>query len=387
MGKTTLSAIKAIHFALANNNACILIISAGLRQSMILFDKILQFIDDAVPARMLLDYESRTKVRFMNGSEIIALPCGRDGATLRGFTADMVILDEAAFIPRIIIDSVIRPTMITRSKARMIMISTPWMRDHPFYEALSKPELEFKNYAWPTRMNPMVTEKQLELEKETIGEFAFNREYNAQFIDDQFSYLPSDLVLSCTEDYALNGEPLNGGKYHGEYLIGVDFGKHADHSAVAVLEKIESGLRVVYLKEFPLETSYTTVIGTVKRLNEAYSFCAGCVDQTGVGEGPYEEIKQFTRVIEGVTLTAPVKEDILGKMKLALEQGKLILPRANSQLLIQITSQRCEPTTSGTLKFSHPAGTHDDQLWSLALAIYASQQQIRPAFKPITRSF
>jgi hypothetical protein len=101
----------------------------------------------------------------------------------------------------------------------------------------------------------MVTSKQLELEKQTIGEFAFNREYNAAFIDDQFSYLPSGLVLSCTDDYALNGEPTIGEKYHGEYLIGVDFGKHADHSAVAILEKFESGLRLVYLKEFPLETS------------------------------------------------------------------------------------------------------------------------------------
>lgn len=354
---------------------------------MILFDRILQFIDAAIPARVLLIYRSRTKVRFANGSEIVALPCGRDGSTLRGFTADMVILDEANFIPRIVIDSVIRPTMITRPKARMIMISTPWMRDHPFYEAMSKPELRFETYTWPTSMNPMVTEKQLELEKETIGEFAFNREYNAAFIDDQFSYLPSGLVLSCTDEYALNGEPATGEMYHGEYLIGIDFGKHADHSAVAVLEKVESGLRLVYLKEFPLETSYTAVIGTVRRLNEAYSFGAGCLDKTGVGEGPYEEIRQFMRVIEGVTLTAPMKEDVLGKMKLVLEQGKLMLPRDNSQLLIQMTAQRCEPTASGTLKFSHPAGTHDDQLWSLALAVHASQQQTRPAFKPITRSF
>jgi hypothetical protein len=44
-------------------------------------------------------------------------------------------------------------------------------------------------------------------------------------------------------------------------------------------------------------------------------------------------------------------------------------------------------TKSGTVKFSHLAGTHDDQLWSLALAVYASQQQTRPNFKSITRSF
>ncbi|MGA8904681.1 MAG: hypothetical protein WB661_06705 [Candidatus Bathyarchaeia archaeon] len=237
-------------------------------------------------------------------------------------------------------------------------------------------------------MNPTVTSEQLELERRTIGDFAFNREYNAAFMDDQFSFLPSELVLSCTDGkYALNRDPLQAEKYRGQFLIGIDFGKHADHSAIAILEKVGDNLRLVYLKELPLETPYTAAIGTVRRLHEAYAFAAGCLDKTGVGEGPYEEIKQFMREIEGVTLTAQMKEDIMGKLKLALEQGRLTLPRDNPQLLVQMTAQQCETTKSGTLKFSHPPGTHDDQLWSLALAIYASKQQTRPNFKPITRSF
>lgn len=67
---------------------------------MILFDRILDFTQTAIPARALMVYRTRTKIRFANGSEIVALPCGRDGSTLRGFTADMVILDECNFIPR-----------------------------------------------------------------------------------------------------------------------------------------------------------------------------------------------------------------------------------------------------------------------------------------------
>ncbi len=255
-----------------------------------------------------------------------------------------------------------------------------------FSGVISKPELGFKAYTWPSSISPLITPAKLELERNTIGEYDFNREYNAAFIDDEFSYLPSNLVLSCTDDYELNGEPRPGDRLRGEYLVGIDFGKHADHSAIAVLEKVGDCLRLVYLNELPLETSYTSVIGTVRRLNEVYAFAAGCLDKTGVGEGPYEEIKQFMRGMEGVTLTAQVKEDLMGKLKLALEQGRLILPRDNPQLLVQMTAQQCEPTKSGTLRFSHPAGTHDDQLWSLALAIYASQQQTRPNFKPITRS-
>jgi hypothetical protein len=110
----------------------------------------------------------------------------------------------------------------------------------------------------------------------------------------------------------------------------------------------------------------------VRLLNEAYRFAAGYLDQTGVGEGPHEEIREFMPQMKGVTLTAPLKQDILGRLRLAMENHKLTIPRDNSRLLVQITSQQCEPTKSGTLKFNHPPGTHDDLLWALALGTHSA---------------
>ena len=114
---------------------------------------------------------------------------------------------------------------------------------------------------------------------------------------------------------------------------------------------------------------------------KAYRFSAGYLDQTGVGEGPYEEIKQFMPTITGVTLTAPMKEDVMGRLRLTMEQHRLIVPRDDSLILVQITSQRCEPAATGKLKFSHPTGTHDDCLWAPSLAVYASQEPLFPQLK------
>src|SRR5208282_1715435 len=197
VGKTTLAAIKTLHFALFHNSVRVLVISAGLRQSIYLFDKILELMDSCVLAKALKTDQSRTKVRFANGSEIIALPCGRQGSTLRGFSADLLVVDEANFVPRFVIESVISPMLIARPNAKRIYLSTPWMKDHPFYEAFTKPELGFKTYTWPTAKNPKVTVEDLEREKLLIGEYNFNREYNAMFLDDQFTYFPSTLVLNC----------------------------------------------------------------------------------------------------------------------------------------------------------------------------------------------
>jgi phage FluMu gp28-like protein len=370
VGKTTLAAIKALHHALSNRFVRVLVVSAGLRQSMILFDKITALIDACIPARALRTYSTRTRVRFANGSEIVALPCGRDGSTLRGYTADLVILDEANFIPRIVIESVIRPTLITRPKARMIMISTPWMKDHPFYEAMNNAGLGFKTYSWPTRMNPLVGQERLERERLTIGEYDFNREYNSIFQDDEFTYFSSSLVLACADDYELdNNETAPKLARNGEYHIGIDFGKHGDHSAIVILQKIaDDQIRLVYLKEFQLGTPYRDVIGWVRRLNGSYRLTGGCLDRTGVGEAPYEEIREFMPQIKGTTLTVQAKEDLMGKLKLAMENQKITLPLDERRLLTQITSQQCKPLATGNLQFTHPSGTNDDLLWALALA-------------------
>ena len=361
VGKTTLAAIKALHFALANRKSHVLIVSAGLRQSMILFRKIEEFIDDSIAATALLTDETHTRVKFTNGSEITALPCGREGSTLRGFTSDMSILDECNFMPKTVINSVIRPTTITRPDARIIMLSTPWTKDHPFYDAMTKPELQFKTYNWPTSINPQTTKEGLELERKTMGEYDFNREYNAQFIDDQFSYFPSKLILACTDSYQLDPEPKPGENKKGAYYVGIDFGKHQDHSAIAITQEQSAyNLRLTYLREFQLETPYSTVIANIQTLNAQYRFRGGYLDQTGVGEPAYEEVRKFAPTIKGIVLTARSKQDILGNLLLTMEHGGVTIPRDSPRLLTQLTQQRCEPTLQGTMKFTHPTGAHDD---------------------------
>jgi len=296
--------------------------------------------------------------------------------TLRGFTADMTILDEANYIQGDIINSVIRPTTITRTDSRLVMISTPGIKKHPFYDAITKPELGFKTYTWPTSMNPKASKEQLDLERRTIGEYAYNKEYNAQFLDEESAYFPSNLVLSCTEDYELNPKLDPPKRLVGQFYIGIDLGKHADHSTIIILNKISNNpqIRLIYMHEFQLETPYNDVIQWIKHLRTIYRFTSGCLDQTGVGELPYENIKQFMPNIKGLTLTAQTKTTLMTELRLAMENHQLIIPQ-NTHLLSQITSQQCKPSNSGQLLFTHPPQSHDDLLWALALANHATLEK------------
>lgn len=77
---------------------------------------------------------TRTMIQLNHGSRTVALPCGSDGVTLRGYNASLVVIDEATFMPEDIIASVIFP-MLATTNGNAIVLSTPWGRNHIFYRS------------------------------------------------------------------------------------------------------------------------------------------------------------------------------------------------------------------------------------------------------------
>ena len=104
------------------------------------------------------------------------------------------------------------------------------------------------------------------------------------------------------------------------------------------------------------------------------------IDRTGVGEFFVEQAAKEIKKIRGIMLSLPEKENIMVSMKRKMEKGQLRIPY-DSELINEINVERYEQTQTNQTKFSHPNGTHDDRLWALALAIYASIPDI-PRFVP-----
>jgi phage FluMu gp28-like protein len=391
VGKTTLAAIKSLHFAFFHPDVTVLIVSSTLRQSMILFSKIRTMIESNPILRMKVKNSTRTMIEFDHGSRIVALPCGPTGYSLRGHTADMIILDEANFVPEEIVDGVIRPMLIAKPNSRFIMLSTPWTQDHPFYRAVTVKKLGFHVYSWPTSLNPLVSAAKLKADRNALDGLTFRREYEAQFVEERNNYFPSQLISNCVDgtcELLTDQEVLDTEyEYEGVFHLGVDFGKRADHSVLAVLEcDTHQILTLVYLKEFPLQTNYATVIGLIKRVDDAFGFESVTLDQTGVGEAPVEDVQRFLRNAEGVILTNKMKLDILSNLQLLFQHEKLRIPLERS-LIAQINEQQYDISKTGELTFSHPARSHDDQLWSLALSAWGARKPAGPSFLPISRSF
>jgi phage FluMu gp28-like protein len=322
----------------------------------------------------------RTVITCRNSSRIVALPCTRE--TLRGYSASQVLVDESAFIKddETIFYNVLFP-MLQAKNGKLIASSTPWAKDSVFYKFTEDPIFSKHKVTIDEVIEAKLTTKEFieEMRQRTPSE-RFRREYLAEFVEDELSYFSQKLLTSCidselapiTDDWTKKTNAPAG-----RYFLGVDFGKKVDHSVIAVVRwnRKEEYAELVGMVRFPLETKYASVIGMVKIIcDKLHNVEKVLVDQTGVGEYITEEMKDahILSRIEGVMLTIQSKQEILGYMKNIMEQEALSL-YYDPEIITEINVERYEVTKAGQLQFSHPEASHDDRLWALALAVYATR--------------
>jgi hypothetical protein len=383
-GKTTTIAAKAIHFAYTHPNTTTLIISPSLRQSMIMFDKIQTLTTQNQLLTKSITRKTHTIIQLTNNSQIIALPCSEN--LLRGYTAQLAICDEAAFIPEKTITQIIFP-MLSTTNGTAIFLSTPWDKNHFFYRAFLNPA--YSTHKTKSAECPQIKPEFLQEMQQNMTHESFLMEYEAEFVEALNSYFPQDLIRKCVESaQKLNLElhtNLEQDFPKGKYYAGLDSGKLQDYSVLSVAKVEDNTIKLFYMHEFPLETPYSQVIGHLAKANEKFLFQKVLVDQTGVGEPILEEIRsQGMNCVEGLKFTAETKEELLTGLKILMEQERLAIPY-HRRLCEQINEQQYAYSKSGHLQFSHSPNSHDDMLWSLALAVKASRTEPQPKLWVLSR--
>ncbi|MDG6905648.1 MAG: hypothetical protein JRN20_07685 [Nitrososphaerota archaeon] len=332
--------------------------------------------------RKSVSFRSRTKVKFTNGSEITALPCGTFGNTLRGYTAHQIIMDEAAFMPQQVISEVLMP-MLATTNGIVIMLSSPFDRDHIFYKCFTSPR--WSKYHFPSSMNPLITREYLDEQLQLHGEKIFAQEYLAEFVDDERVYFPMPLlranVHSCTSNPCNYCSIISDSKNLPEarrLYGGYDPGGKSDPGAFVVVERMkDNSLRVVHTKSYLAnkqeENLYTNFTMAISDYHKKFGLSKLAVDSTGLGSPIVEQCKQQKLPAEGLQLTIISKEEILSNVQLLLENRRLLLPN-DMTLLTNLNCITGERSAAGHFVFSHAQGTHDDLAYALALACQAANK-------------
>jgi len=372
-----------------------LIISSTQRQSMIMFDYCYHTIQSNPLMREMIKHPgtTRTTIRLKPslGGRLVALPCSPD--KLRGFHPDWVFCDEASIVPSEMITSEIMP-MLTKPNCHFVMSGTPKSFDHILRRAFLDRE-RYSVHHYPSHTSPLVSEGRLGEWKLDMTEEEWAREVEARWTELTNVFFPMDLIISCVDPelgdpdspnrYFNDLEKIHRGSLRGSFYAGLDVGKQIDHSVLAVVQKINGKRRLIYKHQFPLGTPYPDVIGHVARAEQIFGFASTLVDKTGVGDVIVDEMEEIgLGNVKGMVLVDPCKEEILTYLKLLMEQKKLGILSDDAELIAQINEQQYEylqPKTARErvhLKFWHPPRRHDDQLFALSLACYASKE-IEPA--------
>jgi len=367
VGKTEMCAADAIYHAYDESDSTILIVAPTQRQSSEMFRRVgeqLRGIENK-NERFDLDItrETQTQIEFGNNSRIVCLPSGTDGSNIRGYSADMVIADEAAFIPDEIFTSVILP-MLATTEGTLALASTPFGKSGFLYDEawLNRDDDRWHVVHISAKESPNVPDSFVEEQRGTLTDTEFRQEILGEFVESGEKYLPTDIVMPCVRDddpnerAALNAETT---------YLGVDVARAGDDRTVyIVMDEAGDVVRV----ESEETSKMTGVVGRIKRLDSEYDFARVNIDENAVGGGVVDFAEHdLGGKINPVAFSNESKQEMYQALKRCLEDKELSLPD-HGRLVHELTALEYDFTPTGKLKVEHPPGGHDDFADAVALA-------------------
>ncbi len=204
-GKSLTISILAVIEALKNPNGHIVIVGPTDRQAGELFAKILMHVKNA-PIGSEVESSTQRAMVMKNGCRISAFPVGDTGDNIRGMTANVLIMEEAAFIKDAIVNQVLLP-MVAATSGKIIKISTPFALNHFYRSFQEDTNYVSHRYTWEDAVHVQhFTKEFVEEQRRQCTSMEFQTEYEARFIADQDAYFPYELIESCVADVKMLGE-------------------------------------------------------------------------------------------------------------------------------------------------------------------------------------
>ena len=323
------------------------------------------------------DKPTKSRVKLKNGSEILSLPTGLDGHGIRGLTIDLLIADEAAFIPYNVWSAV--TPMLATTKGQIILLSTPFgkgTKDEPnyFYERYN--DSAFTQFHISSEDCPRIDKSFLAREKERMSNTQYSQEYLGEFVDELMQFFPTHVIQKCMVLEKRN--PKTNRKY-----LGIDIARLGGDETTFV--SVEENMGIVYQfdQDIYTQTYITDTARMTLELDKKYMYRKIYIDDGGIGAGVYDilrETEQTKRKIKAinnstrladyepgnnvpkVTDTEPrkklMKEAIYANLLSLMEKEKIRL-LSSPELLLSLKSIQYEYLDNGKIRiygnYSHLA--------------------------------
>ena len=332
VGKSTVIAIKAGEYAINHANKTIMIIAAVERQASLLFEKTLGYLIDTHKNYISKGKDRPTKhiINLVNGSRIMCLPTGLSGNNIRGFTIDMLIADEAAFIPEQVYVSVI-PALLT-TKGKIILLSTPFGRNGYFYDCFQ--DDNFTKFHVSSEDCPRADKDFLARQKANMSKFQYAQEFLGEFVDELMQFFTTDLIRSC-----MTLDRANIPKEDGDNFCGVDIARMGgDETVIVSLKRINKEEMKMIDMNIDDNSRITETTKKIMYYDKMHKYKKIYLDDGGLGVGVFDELlyeaQTKRKVVALNNASRPLdkdekrnkkilKEDLYLNLLRYMEQGKI----------------------------------------------------------------
>jgi len=211
IGKTYILSRKCAIRMLEKPNTKIIIASLTEDQAKLIIIMIVDYLEKYHKKEIALGKQKPTqnKVHLKNGSEALARPVGQTGDALRGFTGDILILDEVARFSELIMTSA-KPTLLSTG-GEIWAASTPKGKKGYFWDCFQNKDGRFKvihassediirnrelSEGWTQEQRDKAI-KFLEAEKKEMSSVQYGQEYLGLFLEEIRQYFPDELIARC----------------------------------------------------------------------------------------------------------------------------------------------------------------------------------------------
>lgn len=412
IGKTYVVAIKALHYAMFNPESEVLIFSKSIGQAkkFMRFMKKLIYQGQEFVAKQLdkqsyaekdpayvfpVDIDTKApnnneEFSLTNGTVIRSLP---PTDSSRGYTGNLVIVDEAAFVKDDIYNEVIAPT--TRfTNGTVILLSTPKGQAGFFYHIFDPEDkhatTDWKRYWWNWEICPepsvrKVTESERERLVRAGEELKYRQEYEAQFTADADSFFqPRKVREAIDERLDCPYQDLE----H-DYYCGIDYGVHKSRTVISLVthNKDTDNINLIYQMEFPADYDNGQLIPFLIGLETRFRIVEYIVDDCPQGDVINKKLIQIGKKVYLFNFTRE-KESTYFRFKVFLnrrhdEEGPRIRIPNIKELIQQMNAMQQTPNRRGYTSIAKPIGGRDDRVDSLILACYSLIKEDVQEFKAI----
>lgn len=355
-GKSILIENLLLEKAINVKNSTVILLSPTLKQAR----KIFKDIVNAIEQTKIISKKNETllELKLLNNSEIIFLSAEQK-QNLRGYTCDLLCIDEAAFIEDEIFGIVL--PFCNVKKAPCVCVSSPRFKTGKFFQwymmGLDSKNSNMFSIDWNDYdTSEMLNSELLETYRKSLPKIQFLNEYLGLFGDLNSS------VFGDIENL-INDFPEMNKKYY----MGIDWGTGAqqDYTSVTIFN---SKKQMIFSEQWN-DLDALQSIDRIKEIVKTYKPKKITVEYNSIGSVFYQLLKtKITEVpINKFVMTNERKNKLVRTLQVAIQQNAISFLN-NQNLFQQMAVFETQLTKTGKTTFNAAKNYHDDLLISTMIA-------------------